>query len=369
MSSRFKTIFLCIFFALIFIPTNAQLLQDSSTLHLVKKDIDYIYNLQFKEARDVYAKIVHTYPNHPIVFLLKGMITYWENYPLLHSEPAHISYEEDMRECIKISEKNEDPSYAAEYLLSDLCARGMLLLYYDDNELIMEVTPLTISTYKYLRRAFDYTAASTDMFYFTGLYNYYRETYPKAYPVYKSLAFLFPHGDAVLGLKQLQTAALNSVVLRAEASFLLIWIYMGFEDRMPESLFYCMTLNEKYPGNPMFLEFYIRNLLLMKKYDMAEKLLSSVPKEYPNRYFQGQMLILKGILQEKKYKNGKAAEELYKNGIAEISLYGRYGNEFSSYAYFGLSRISKSNDEKQTRKTYRKEAEKLSEFKKIDFDK
>jgi hypothetical protein len=137
---------------------------------------------------------------------------------------------------------------------------------------------------------------------------------------------------------------------------------------MPESLFYCMTLHEKYPENPMFLEFYIRNLLLMKKYDMAEKLLSATPKEYANRYFQGQMMILKGILQEKKYGNNKIAEELYKNGIKEISLYGRYGNEFASYAYFGLSRISESTDEKQTRKTYRKEAEKLSEFKKIDFD-
>jgi hypothetical protein len=245
----------------------------------------------------------------------------------------------------------------------------MLLLYYDDNELIMEVTPLTISTYKYLRRAFDYTSSSTDFLYFTGLYNYYREAYPRAYPVYKSLAFLFPHGDITAGLKQLQTAALNSIVLRAEASFLLIWIYMGFEDRMPESLFFCMKLNEKYPENPMFLEFYIRNLLLMKKYDMAEKLLSSAPKGYPNKYFNGQMMILKGIMQEKIYKNDKLAEELYNNGIKEISPYGRYGNEFSSYAYFGLSRISKSTDEKQSRKTYRKAAEKLAEFKKIDFDK
>jgi hypothetical protein len=81
------------------------------------------------------------------------------------------------------------------------------------------------------------------------------------------------------------------------------------------------------------------------------------------------MLILKGILQEKKYNNVKLAEELYKKGITEISLYGRYGNEYTSYAYFGLSRISVSNDEQQTRKTYKKEAMRLSEFKKIDFGK
>lgn len=369
MSSRFKILIISLSFSLSLPHLNAQLMNDTADMNLVRKDIDYIYNLQFDKAREVYAEIVHDYPDHPIVYLLSGMISYWENYPMLHSSSSHISFESDMRQCIKISESNKNPAYEAEYLLADLCARGMLLLYYDDNELIMEVTPLTISTYKYLRRAFEFTNTITDFYYFTGLYNYYREAYPRAYPVYKSLVFLFPHGDMAVGLKQLQKAASNSVVLRAEASFLLIWIYMGFEDRMPESLFYCKTLFEKYPQNPMFMEFYIRNLLLMKKYDLAEKLISSAPKEYGNKCFQGQMVILKGILQEKKYNNNKIAEELYKDGITEISLYGRYGSEFTSYAYFGLSRVSKSDDGKHTSKTYRKEALKLSEFKKIDFDK
>ncbi len=351
------------------IPLKAQLLNDTATLNLVKEDIDCIYNLQFGEAREIYTKIVQAYPGHPIVYLLKGMITYWENYPLMHSSPSHVSFEEDMRECIKVSEKNETPEHEAEFLLSDLCARGMLLMYYDDNDLIMEVTPLTISTYKHLRRAFAFTSVCTDLYYFTGLYNYYREAYPRAYPVYKSLAFLFPHGDINEGLKQLQTAARNSVVLRAESSFLLIWIYLGFENRMSESLYYCRTLHEKYPQNPLYLEYYIRNLLLMKQYDMAEKLMTESLKISGNNYFDAQMAILNGILQEKKYKNFKLAEELYKSGIKEISLYGKYGNEYRSYAYFGLSRLSDDNIEKQTRKTYRKEALKLAEFKKINFDK
>lgn len=370
MFRRFKTI--AVFSVLIlFLTTNpliAQLLKDTATLNLVKKDIDCIYNLQFREAREVYSRIVHAYPGHPIVYLLKGMITYWENYPLMHSSPAHVSFEEDMRECVKLSEKNENPEHEAEFLLSDLCARGMLLMYYDDNDLIMEVTPLTISTYKPLRRAFAFTSVCPDFYYFTGVYNYYREAYPRAYPVYKSLAFLFPHGDITVGLKQLQTAALNSVVLGAESSFLLIWIYLGFENRMPESLYYCRTLHEKYPENPLYLEYYIRNLLLMKQYDMAEKLLAESPKHMVNKYFDSQIVILNGILQEKKYNNYVLAEELYKNGIKEIAWYGKYGNEYSSYAYFGLSRLSDDNVEKQTRKTYRKEAVKLAEFKKINFD-
>jgi hypothetical protein len=288
---------------------------------------------------------------------------------MLHTSEAHISFEEDMRECIRLSEANTNGSHEAEYLLADLCARGMLLTFYDDNDLILEVTPLTISTYKYLRRAFDFSSTCSDLYYFTGTYNYYREAFPKTYPVYKSLAFLFPHGNMEAGLKQLKTAAINSVLLSAESAYLLIWIYMGYENKLAESLYYCKTLHEKYPENPLYLESYIRNLLLMKYYDEADKLISFFPEEAGNKFFQAQFLILKGILQEKRYKNKKQAEQYYNKGISAISVFGKYGNEFAAYAYFGLSRVTDDNGEKHTHKTYRKEALKLADFKKIDFDK
>ena len=71
---------------------EAQLLKDTATLRLVKKDIDYIYNLQFREARELYTKIIAVYPEHPVIYLLRGMITYWENYPLLNSSPARVIF-------------------------------------------------------------------------------------------------------------------------------------------------------------------------------------------------------------------------------------------------------------------------------------
>jgi hypothetical protein len=296
-------------------------------------------------------------------------MTYWENYPLLHNSPSHVSFEEDMRECIRLSELNDKKEDRAEYLLSDLCARGMLLLFYDDNDLIMEVTPLTISTYKYLRRAFDYTSGCTDLYYFTGLYNYYREEYPKTYPVYKSLAFLFPPGDIDGGIKQLQTAALSAIVLRAEASIVLIGAFLGFENNLSESTIYCKTLYENYPENGLYLEDYVRNLLLMKRYDEAEKLISESSVTEGSNFIRGQLTVLRGILQEKKYNSYKLAQQYYNKGINELSPFGKYGNEYTAYAYFGLSRITNYEDEKHTRKIYRKEAMKLAEFKKIDFDK
>jgi hypothetical protein len=358
-----------LFLFLTIVPLNGQLLQDSSALELVKKDVDYIYNLQFNEAHEEYLKIIQLYPEHPIVYLLRALMTYWENYPLLHTSPLHVSFEQDMHECITEAEKNNDKDYEAEYLLANLCARGMLLMFYDDNDLIMEVTPLTISTYKYLRRAFNFTSGCSDLYYFTGTYNYYREAFPKAYPVYKSLAFLFPHGNMELGLKQLRSAALNSVVLKAEASYLLTWIYLSFENNIQASFIYSGDLHEKYPENQLYLALHVRNLLLTKNYDEADKLLSAIKSEEVNKFFEAQLKILKGILYEKKYHDNKQAEKFYNNGLSDLSLYGKYGNEYAAYAYFGLSRISDDNGEKHTRRIYRKEAMKLADFKKINFDK
>ena len=370
MSFRSKMILICSFLISILstLSLNAQLLRDTTTLKLVKQDIDYIYNLQFEKAQEVYTKIVNTYPQHPIGYLLKGMMNYWENYPLLHTSQSHVSFEEDMRECIKLSELNEKPEDRAEYLLADLCSRGFLLLFYDDNDLIMEVTPLTISTYKYIRRSFDFTSGCTDLYYFTGLYNYYREEYPKMYPVYKSLVFLFPPGDLDAGIKQLQTAALSAVVLRAESAIVLVGTFLGFENNLQQSTYYCKTLHDNYPANGIYLEMYIRNLLLMKKYDEAEKLISESSVTEGSNFVRAQLTILNGLLREKKYNDYKLARQYYNKGINELSLFGKYGNEYTAYAYFGLSRITTYDDEKHTRKIYRKEAMKLAEFKKIDFD-
>jgi len=350
-------------------PINAQILQDTTSLNLVKKNIDYIYNLQFNNAREVHSKINRLYPRHPVVFLLNGMMTYWENYPMLSTTSARDSFEEDMRRCISLCQSNKNSAYEAEYLLVDLCARGLLLMFYADNDLIIEVIPLTTGTYQYLRRSFDFTSVCTDLNYFTGLYNYYREAYPKAYPVYKPLALLFPGGDMEIGLKELQTATVNSVVLRAESYFLLTWIYLNFENNYSEASVYSKSLHELYPDNVLYLASYIKNLLLIRQYDEAEKLIIASTDETGNRYFKAQLTIFKGILREKKYHDNKLAQEYYKKGLSSISNFGGYGDEYSAYAYYGLSRISKAIGDKHSGKIYQKKAMELADFKKINFDK
>jgi hypothetical protein len=316
----------------------------------------------------IYKKISESYPDHAIVLLFKGMIIYWQNYPLVPTSPACTPYEEVMHKCIELCDKRNKSEDVTENLLTNLCARGLLLQFYADNNLSIDVFSLATSTYSYIKYAFNKTSSYADFYFFTGLYNYYREAYPENYPIYKSLAFLFPKGDKLKGIKEMQIASRNSIVLKAEAFSFLSGIYLDYENNFPKATFYSKTLTELYPGNLLYVGEYIKNLLLIKQYEEAEKLIISYSSKTDNKYFEAQVAIFNGILQEKKYHNNSKAEQYYNKGVRAISLFGDFGNEYSAYAYFGLSRISKDMGEKHYKRTYRKLALKLAAYKKIDFD-
>jgi hypothetical protein len=342
---------------------NAQILRDTSLIKTVNNCIDNIYNFEFKNAETDFAKISRSYPEHPVRYLMNGMMTYWENYPLITTSPRRPDFEKDMRKCIELCETKPDPENEAEYLLANLCARGLLLLFYADNDLTREVFPLATSTYKYLRRSFDYADSYSDFSYFTGLYNYYREAYPEVHPVYRPLTALFPKGDKKKGLKELNKAASKSIVLKAESASFLSYIYLSFENNFVEAASFSQALHDRYPSNEQYLGELIRNQLLIKKYEQAEMNISSDLAKTGGLFLKTQTTIFNGILQEKKYHNNQAAKQLFEKGIKDISVFGHYGDEIASIAWMGLSRIAAAQGDKHGSNNFRKKGMDLTSFK------
>jgi tetratricopeptide (TPR) repeat protein len=358
-------------FIICFLSTSAvhsQILKDSSSINLLKRGVDDIYNYRFTEARQAGDELSMKFPGHPVIHLYNGMLVYWKNYPLIPSSPESLSYENYMTTCIKICEEVQETDDYAEYLLANLGARGMLLMYYADNNLTEKVNSLVISTYRHVRESFGYSSVYPDFYFFTGLYNYYREAYPEAHPIYKVVAFLFPRGDREKGLAEMRMASTKAIMLKAEAYSFLSYIFMSFENNYSRSLPYTKGLHELYPDNQPYLAGYLKNLLLLKKYNEAEEIIKSLNTNITGSYFGAQVTVFNGILQEKKYHNYDQALKYYNKGISELSAFNYYGNEYSSFAYFGLSRISGIRNDKQNRKTYRKMAMEMTSYKKVNFD-
>lgn len=368
MQIRFRAAVLCgllVFTSLHHI--DAQILRDSASLKLVRQAIDRIYEMRFPEAEAITGKISNAYPSHPVVMLLRGMTIYWKNYPVTQTSPARESYENILHECMRASEKYESED-EAEFLLATLCARGMLLLFYANNDLNSKLYSLARTSYRYLRRSFDFTGKYPDFYFFTGLYLYYREAYPEAHPIYKPLLVLFPRGDKAKGMKELQIAFEKSIFLKSEASDFLSSNYKYYENDFQSASRFSKTLFDHYPGNIEYRTDCIENYLLTGRYDDAEKLINEADLKN-SAYFNAMMKIFRGIIDEKKYRNMTKAEKEYSEGVREITAFGDYGAQHAAYGYFGLSRISALNNDPAGRKAYRKKAEELTDFREINFDK
>jgi hypothetical protein len=348
-------------------PLGSQVLRDTSSLILVKQGVEYIYNYQFDKATEIYEIINAKFPDHPLSHLFHGMITYWKHFPLVPSSPQVPSFRNDMLACIDLCEKKRLQPGEPEYLLADIGARGLLLLFYADNGLSSEVIPLASRTYQDVMRSFDYTGLYADFYFVTGLYKYYRETYPRVHPIYNAFTLLFPKGNSLEGLAELKIAAQKAIFLKAEANTFLSGIFIGYENDFQSAYQYSKALFGQFPGNNEFLANYIKNLLLMKQYDEAEKILAQ-NRNPESPYARLQKQIFQAIILEKKYHDPDQAEYLYHAGIKETEEIGEYANGYLSFSYFGLSRIMKSKGDTRQSRYYYKKALDLATYKQITFD-
>ncbi len=347
---------------------HAQLLGDNATVTQIRQAVDELYNLDIDKAVEIVGILGQKYPGHPIYYLLRGMITYWDNYPLLPFSASRATFENDMFRCIELCENRTEAQNDPEFDMANLGARGMLLLFYADNDLSREVIPLASSTYRLIRKAFDYKDSYRDFYFFTGLYNYYREAYPDAHPVYKPLAVLFPRGDKEKGLLELQLAASDAIFLKAEALSFLSGINISFENNFTMAFQYTKKLYEMYPDNIQYFASYLKNLLLIKQYNEAEKLILTKGMSLKNEYLRSQLQIFLGIIYEKKYRDPGRARDLYEDGLRRALPMGAYANEYKAYAYFGLSRICGAEGDRHGKRVNYKAAMDLAAYKNVNFN-
>jgi hypothetical protein len=346
-----------------------QILHDQRTFDEIKKGVACIYNFQFEDASEISEYIDKQCGECALSYLFRGMETYWKYFPLTPGSKNAEIFENYLEKAISLAEvKLKADESDAENLLSGLGSAGLLLLFYADNGLSGKVLSLAPKTYQWVMKSFDFTKTYKDFYFITGLYNYYREAYATAHPIYKPALIFFPHGNKKLGLAQLKISADSAIFLAAESFTFLAGIYQDFEKDPAKAITYSKKLKERFPRNNQYKLQYIRDLLVIKKFGEAESLLNGMPYESLNRFYQSQIDVFKGVIQEQRYKNPKTAEQLYWSGINKAEIYGPIGAEYASYGYFGLSRINTTAGNNKNAKQYHKKARELSSYDHVNFD-
>ena len=123
-----------------------------------------------------------------------------------------------------------------------------------------------------LERALSIDPAMHDAEFGIGMYRYYADVAPA---VFRFLRFLFqlPGGDREDGLRQLERAASQGVLVAGEAQFQIHILYLWYEKKWPEALSIIRAMQMRYPRNPLFRQ--IEAEILDKYFHDAEASLNA----------------------------------------------------------------------------------------------
>lgn len=357
---------LMLFYACDFYPQQ-RIMPNKDLMALIRQGIDKCYNAEFDAAEKIFREVEKRAPGHPASPLLMGLNYYYKYYPLNPQSPGAEPFENTVKESIKragkmLDKNNEDIEAQA----MDMISRSLLNMYYVDNGISFKAIPQIMPIYHSVIKGFTLKEKFNEFYFTTGLYNYYREAYPDAHPVYKPIASLLQHGNKVLGIKQLQLAADSCAFLRNEAMNFLKIIYLNYENNPEKALVYARRLSEKYPGNLTFQADFAETLIMDKQYERAKiPIIILLNRSNKDPGIIMKALILKGIYEEKEKKDLIIAEKNYLSGLKASEDLGPSVDAYRAYACLGLARIYKFNGNSKKSTDYRKDGEGYARYKYI----
>jgi hypothetical protein len=334
--------------------SGLDLIHDTSSLDQIRIGVNQVYNCQFDAAEYTLAYLRDSYPDHPVTPFFEGLIYYWKYYPLMPGGPGAGEFEKVMEETWKRSRLLKEDGNQIEGVFFELMSRSFIVMYFADNGRSSKAISHLGKIYRDIIASFDLMEQFTEFFFITGLYNYYREAYPEAHPVYKPVTIFFRKGDKTRGIEMLRFAAEETNFMRVEAALFLTLIYINFEKRVDSAVWYASQLHRDYPDNGFFLSKYTEMLLVDQQYDTAlDPILHLMNMDDYNK-MKG--TIFMGIYEGKKMNNPERSRFYYEEGLRLAEAYDDRANYVKAYAFIGLSRYYLEKGDNKQARAYRKKA-------------
>ncbi|XOV93301.1 MAG: tetratricopeptide repeat protein [Bacteroidota bacterium] len=320
--------------------SGAQLFDNEKNLKMVKKTVDYIYNLEEDSALIYIDSVKILLPDHPVVPMMRGLKILWENVPLVTVDSVFRKFRNQMDHVIKLSEKmNEENHEHSEAIFFEMAARGLLAEYYADDDQYMKAVNEASKTYQLLKLGFDLEEEVPEFLFTSGLYNYFREKYPERYPIYKSFVWLFRSGDIELGLEQLQKACEVTVISKVEATVYLAYIYLRYEYEPLKAQKYLSHLYQEYPKNLYINAKLLESYADGKNFEIADREMIDRLLASDRPYYQLAGKAFDGLYHERKLNDPEKAIKLYREAIAAGASILGHGEYYRSLTFLGMGRI------------------------------
>ena len=336
-----------------------QIWPQQAKMELVKQGMDHIYNLDFQKSQVVIDRIERKLKGSAIPDLMKALEVFWQYYPVHLQEVALSRYQGYLErsynrslEVLENDPKNPEATFLA------MAAQGLLAESYAESGRSFKAVGAAKRAYNYVKEGAARKDQFEEFYLSTGLYNYYREYYPEAHPIYKPFMSFFMKGDKELGIKQLEYAAKNTSISHVIAKYYLSYIYLRYEHIPVKALRQGKNLHETYPGNKLFSAIYLESLIINKKYQEATPLAMRLQSD-SNPFLKIYGDLFMGVIEEEKNMNFQLAEKLYQRVLRSNDKHDMERDHLEAYAYLGLGRIyQQRNDPAQARKFFRESMDK-----------
>lgn len=321
----------------------------------IKQCVEAIYQLDFKQSKQIIRALESELPKSPIPHLLTAMQTYWQSVPIYVYPDKLAIFQGHLFTAIEKAERmlKQNPEDAEAVFLA-LAAEGLLAESYADAGKTLKAVGAAKRSYGYIKKGFNRTDELKEFYLSTGLYNFYREYYAEANPIYKPFMSFFMKGNKELGIQQLEKAANQAALAHVMAKYYLCYIFMRYEFVPDRALIHAKGLVKSYPRNLVFATIYAETLMINKKYTEAipqtQRLLKT---QNPYLHIYGQLF--QGVIEEQHHKDLDKAKANYLETIKLHDTHDMDRSHLTSWANLGLGRIYLAqNNEKEAKRYFKK---------------
>lgn len=285
--------------------TAQWILSDSFNSH-AQKGIQYVYNLEFENARQEFTFLTHHYPSHPAGKFFLAMIDWWSilmNVEDESKDEAFVSKLDDVIQlCDSLLDHDENDVTALFFKGGALGFRGRLranrnswIKAANDGRLALPI----------VQKAYSIAPDNKDILLGMGIYNYYAAIIPERYPIVKPLMVFFPDGDKKKGIQQLWEASMQAQFAAIEAKYFLLQLNYSYEHQYETAYSIALSLLTQFPNNVVFQRYLGRSAFMLQKYEDASAVFGDILKRCDAK--------------QRGYSATTKREALYYRGVCEMN--------------------------------------------------
>ncbi len=243
----------------------------------VKKGIGHIYNLEFEKADQEFTELIRERPKDPAGHFFLAMVNWWR----ILIDIDNTQYDDRFLDsldvvidlCNEMLDRNENDVRALFFKGGSIGFQGRLKFHRND---YLGAASAGKKALPIVRDASAADPHNYDILLGTGIYNYYADVIPEEYPWTKPLLLFLPAGDKKKGVEQLTLCSEKGQYAGIECTYFLLQIYFSYEKDYQKALVLALSLNSRFPNNPLFQRYVGRSYVMLNNWQMVETVFKDV---------------------------------------------------------------------------------------------